>query len=281
MEEEIKDKVLEQSQEAETAETNPEDTVQAKDGNGAPITEKLPKEIFYERISALRPDANYTDNEDEYYNQAGSVLDELEQGNKRYKDFSDKLMRRFQEDPDEAQAILDYVDGMPLIAAIRKNKGDEAMSMKEGDDGWEDFQKAGADRKKRFEEQQALVDEIMKNSKESEEVISKFIDDSGLDDEQKNQIIEQIQKDLEDLSRGRITPDILNRYMLAKNHDADVDGARQQGEVDGRNKAIEAGRKRMQGSGLPNGGAGGDVSEEVETTDNPTADWLGKRNWRK
>lgn len=247
----------------------------AAQGEGGQPADKSPREVLYERIRTMRPDAKYDENEDEYYSQASGILDDLEREGKQGKTLQEKLMRRFEEDPEEAQALLDYMDGMPLVAAIRKNKGDEALTMQEGMDGWEEYQQAGADRKKRFDDQRALLDEIRSNSELSEKDFDEFAAENNLNDEQKEAVRQLIQGDLENLSKGRITKEIYGRYRNALNHDSDVEGAHEQGRVEGKNEAIEAKKAKMAGSGLPNGSAGGNASEEIEEgTGNPTADFL-------
>ena len=243
---------------------------------------KGPREIMYERIRAKSPDMEYEDGSDDYYRRAGDILDELEAKGVRYDDLSGKLMRRFQEDPEEAQTLLDYMDGMPLVAAIRKNMGDEALTMTEESEGWDEYQKAGEDRKKRFHDQEELLNEIRANSEQSDKDFEEWANELGLTDEQKEAVRAQIQGDLENLSRGRVTKEIYGRYRNALNHDADVEAAHKQGNVEGRNEKIEAERKKMAGSGLPNGSAGGNADADVqEAGGNSTADWLGGRNWKR
>ena len=71
--------------------------------------------------------------------------------------------------------------------------------------------------------------------------------------------------------------------MRARNYDADIEGAREQGRIDGRNEKIEVEKKHLAGSGLPNGGAGGNASEEVDApkSENKTVDWLDKMSKRR
>lgn len=248
--------------------------------NGEPLA-KGAREIMYERIRAKRPDAKYDDDEDEYFRQAGEIFDELEKGSKNYEDLSGKFMRRFQDNPMEAQALLDYMDGMPLVAAIRKNMGDEALTIKEGDDGWDEYQKAGEDRKKRFAEQQALIAELQQNADMSAKAFDEFAKENELDDEQKAALWALIQADLDNFSKGKLSKDIYARYRKAQNYDPDVKGAKEQGKVEGRNEKIEAEKKKMEGSGLPNGAAGGNANDkEVDNTPNPTVDFLSKMNRR-
>jgi hypothetical protein len=81
------------------------------------------------------------------------------------------------------------------------------------------------------------------------------------------------------MSAGKVSKDTLALLKRAVDYDKDVEGAREQGRVDGRNEKIEVEKKRMKGSGLPNTSVGGNASEEVEEKkNNDTADWLSKFN---
>lgn len=234
-------------------------------GENAP--ERAPKEIFYERIRASRPDAKYDDDEQEVYRQAGSLFDELETGSKSYKDLSAKLAARFNENPEEATAFLDYLEGMPLVAAIRKNMGDEALTMQEGAEGWDEYQKAGEERKANRERLMNYAKEIQDNAKASDELFNAYAEENQLDEEQKKAISEAIMADVENLMHGKWSKEMIQRYRDAINHDADVDGAHEQGKNEGKNEAIEAKHKQMKGSGLPGSNAGGEVETEVKPAD--------------
>ena len=237
-------------------------------------SEKTPREALHERIRAARPDGKYDEDEDEIYRQAGSWLDELEAGSKSYKDLADKLAARFNEDPEEANAFLDYLEGMHLVAAIRKNMGDEALTMQEGDEGWDEYQKAGETRKADSERLMGYAKEINENSAASDALFEEWAGELELDDEQKKAVLDLIQGDLEALMKGKLSKDVLNRYSKAINHDSDVEAAHKQGKVEGRGEAIDAQRKRMKGSGLPGGEAGGDINGK--TNDNPRAELARK-----
>ena len=66
------------------------------------------------------------------------------------------------------------------------------------------------------------------------------------------------------------------RFLRARDYDKDVEGAREQGRIDGKNEKIDIEKKRMAGSGLPNANAGGNAYKEVDKQQggNSTADWL-------
>ena len=102
-------------------------TVTPRDENGAPVTEPMPRDVFFERIRTNVPDGKFDEDEQEYFRHALSLLEKAEEGSNKYKGMTEKMMRRYQEDPEEVAALLDYMEGMPLVAAIVKHKGDEVI----------------------------------------------------------------------------------------------------------------------------------------------------------
>ena len=235
---------------------------------GEPAAEKSPKEIIFERIRASRPDAKYDEDENEYFRQIGSVLDDLEGKTATSQKFMDDMAKWFNEEPEEAMAVLDRVkEGVPLIAGLRRYKGDEAFTMQEGDEGWDAWQEAEAGRKADRERIQKYADEIKSNTEASDAAFEEFAKELELDDEQKQKMWDMIHGDLEDLLHGKISKDLLGRYRNALNHDDDVNAAHEQGKIEGRGEKIEAQHKRMRGSGIPGAEAGGDI--ESKPNDDP------------
>lgn len=238
--------------------------------------ERTPRELLYERIRTSRPDANYDEDEEEYSRQAMSMMDDWENKSGKYDELSNKLMTRFGQNPEEAEALLDYLDGASLPAAIRRRMGDEALTMKEGDEGWDDYVKAGEDRKRQFDENRAALDAFMANASESDAAFSDFVSELGMDEAAAEAFKDVVLSVANDMSAGRISKETLAMLKHAIDYDKDMASAREQGEIDGKNKKITAEKKRMEGSGLPDASAGGSASEEVDTKPkSSTADWLG------
>lgn len=234
---------------------------------GEKPADKLPREVLFERVRTSRPDAKYDEDEEEIYRQLTAMLDEAEEGNGKYKGLTEKLMRRYQDDPEEVAALLDYMEGMPLVAAIRKHKGDEALTLQEGDEGWDEFVKVGEARKKDRERYENLMNEIQSNTDATVAAFDKWAEDNKLDDDQRKNIWDTMSKDLDKMSRGIFDDEIFARYYKAENYDADVEGAEKQGEANGKNAAIEAKKEEMKGSGLPGMGSGAAKKPERELTE--------------
>ena len=247
-----------------------------------PAVEPKPREMLYERIRTSRPEANYDEDEEEYSRQAMAMLDEYEGKAGRYDEMSEKMSARFNKSPEEAEAFLAYLDGAPLTSAIRRYMGDEALSMKEGDEGWEDYQRAGKEREEQFASHRAALDQFMQNAKDSDVTMADFIKEAELDEEGAQNFKDLVVSIANDMSAGKITKDTLMLLNRAMNYEKDVEGSREQGRVEGRDEKIEVEKKRMKGSGLPNTNASGNASEEVDVKQsNSTADWLGKFGSRK
>ena len=247
-----------------------------------PAPERKPRELLYERIRTSRPDAKYDEDEEEYSRQAMSILDDLEGRAGQYDKMSEKMSARFNQNPEEAEAFLAYLDGASLPSAIRRYMGDEALVMKEGDEGWDEYQKAGKEREEQFASNRAALDQFMQNAQDSDVTMADFIAEAGLDEEGAQNFKDLVVSIANDMSAGKITKDTLMLLNRAMNYEKDVEGSRDQGRVEGRNEKIEVEKKRMKGSGLPNTNASGNASEEVDVKQsNSTADWLGKFGSRK
>lgn len=229
--------------------------------------EKSPRDIFYERIRTSAPDGKFDEDEQEYYRKAIEMFEALEDSDSKYKGLTDKMMRRYKDDPEEVAILLDYMEGMPLMAAIRKYKGDEAFTMKEGDEGWEEYQAAGEKRKADREKYEQLMGEIKSNTESTVNAFDKWAEGHNLDEAQREEIWKTMNTDLDKMSRGIFDDEIFNRYFKAANYEGDVEGAKAQGEADGKNAAIEAKKEQMKGSGLPGLNNNTGKKEERELTD--------------
>lgn len=271
------EKVNQAEEQKEVVETTVTTTEAPAEGAQEPSTEPAPRELFYQRIRTARPDAKYDEDEEEYSRQAMAIMDELEGKAGNYDEMHGRLMKRFNQNPAEAEAFLTYLDGAPLPAAIRRYMGDEALTMKEGDDGWEEFVKAGEEREKQYADNRAALDQYMQNAKDSDAAMEAFIAETGLDEEGAQGFKDVVMSILNDMSAGKVTKETLSLLKRAVDYENDLNGAREQGRVDGRNESIEREKKRIKGSGLPNATAGGSANEEVDAKPkSATADWLKK-----
>ena len=282
MEEKLNNENEAQAQVAEAQNEAPIEEAAAVEAEAAP--EKGPRDLFYERIRTNFPEGKYDENEDEYFSNALSRMDELESDSKQFHNLSDKLMKRLGNDPEEAEIVLDWLDGADIRTAITRHKGAEALvAPEEGAEGYDEWKAAGDARRQELADMRAKVEEYRKNAEESENELASFAEEAKLSDEQKEALAQFIAEEfLPAIYSGRISKDAYRLINNGRNYDADIEGAREQGRVDGRNEQIEIGKKRAKGSGLPNGVAGGNAQEEeVDAKSNSTADWLSQMAQRR
>ena len=281
MEEEVKTNAAEATPQSEEVK---EQVAAPADGEAA-ATEPKPRDLFYERIRTNYPEGKYDENEDEYYTNALSRMDALEKDSKMLKDLSAKLNARLGADPQEAEVMLDWLDGVDIRTAIARHMGAEALTApEEGSEEYENWKKAGDERRKELDDMKAKVDEYRASAEQSAADLKAFAEETGLDEEQTAELEKYLAEDfLPKIYSGKLDKDFYKFVQNARNYDNDIAGAREQGRVDGRNEKIEVEKKHLAGSGLPNGGAGGNASEEVDApkTTNKTVDWLDKMSKRR
>lgn len=265
--------------EGEVVETATEEAV-----DGA-TQEPKSRDLFYERIRTNFPDANYEEDEDGYYRDALTRMDALEKDSKTLGDLTNKLNSRLGSNPQEAEVMLDWLDGVDIRTAITRHMGADALTApEEGSDEYENWNKANEDRKKELSDMKAKVDEYRANAEASVTALQEFAKETGLTEEQAAELESYFTNELlPDIYAGKIGKEFYGLIHRGRNYEADVDGAREQGRVDGRNEKIEIEKKRLAGSGLPNGKTGGNASEEIETPkgSDKTADWLAKMSKRR
>lgn len=249
----------------------------------AAAPEASPRDLFFERIRTNFPEGKYAEDEDEYYRNANSRMDELEKDSKLYKDITAKLETRLNQDPEDAEVFLDWLDGTNLWTATARHKGAEfAAPPQEGTPEYDEYIKAGDERRKELDAIKAQVDEYRSNAEASAADLDALAKENNWSDEEKADVENYIQEFLKKVYSGRLDKDFYNFIQHGRNYDADIEGAREQGRVDGRNEKIEVEKKHLAGSGLPNGGAGGNASEEVDAPEsNKTIDWLDRMSKRR
>lgn len=223
------------------------------------------RDMFFERIRTNFPDNNYEEDEEGYYRDANSLLDSLVKDSKSFKDLSQKLSARLDKDPREAEVMLDWLDGTDIRVAIARHMGQEALTVpEEGSEEYEAFTKAGEDRRKELDDMKTKVDTYRSNVDASTADLDAIAEENQWSEEERADVESYIANILEKVYSGRMDKDFFNGILKARNYDKDIAGAREQGQVEGRNEKIEAEKRHHAGSGLPNAATGGSTSAEVD-----------------
>lgn len=182
--------------------------------------------------------------------------DDLEGRLARYADTEGRVTGLLERQPHVAELLQQLLDddALPLRVAVRRTLGEEGLLPQPGDDGYEAF----AQQKAEAENRQAQLEA---NLKQSLEVLRKYADEHKLDEHDQQALVEAINADFDNLLERRITDEMLQGYLKRLRYDLDVDNARHEGELKGRNENISArmaAQKAAQlGDGLPQPQGGG------------------------
>lgn len=182
--------------------------------------------------------------------------DELEGRLAQFNDVEGRVSRLLDKQPLVAallEALLNEEE-LPLRVAVRRTLGNEGLQPQPGDDDYEAFiaQKAEADN------QQAQLEA---NLKQSLDVLRQYADEHQMEEQALQALVDAINADFDNLLERRVTAEMLQGYLKRLNYDLDVENARREGELKGRNENISArmaAQKAAQlGDGLPQPQGGG------------------------
>lgn len=222
------------------------------------------KETWASRYKAkYSPDSEEVDMESEdYYGNLNAMADENEKMSGDIKKFNDAASKN----PAMMDMINDVNDGKSFLSSLVSRYGIDNI-------------KAALDDPEKLEELSAKNDEFVqgkmaedednaareKNIEETFNVLSQFADEKGLTDEQAQDIINGITEIVGDAIQGKYPRELFEMAWKAKHYDNDVADAAEQGEIKGRNTAIEAKLERSEGQpDLPPdlGNGGGAMAQE-------------------
>lgn len=145
--------------------------------------------------------------------------------------------------------------GEPFRAALAAVIDPASLEAKEGDDDYEYYQKNRDERIAIGKEMQRVAAEKIKNEEEAYKNIDAFCEAKGYDEEEKKNLISYINDFYNSLQMRKIDDGILQRLDNARNYEADIEEARAEGELDGKNANIEARSlaetRKQAGDGVP------------------------------
>lgn len=136
-------------------------------------------------------------------------------------DFNDTMGELKEEDPEEYKKVL------------------KAQALRE------------AELERRQAEQKAMEKEFRDNEEASQQNISSFQQEKGMDDKTKDEFLGKINDHFSNIVRGNITPEFLEMMYKALNYEVDMEKAQEEGKIRGRNEKINAKKRERVGDGLP------------------------------
>lgn len=213
----------------------------------------MPK--YRERLRDRYPDVN-PQNDQEWDDLAERGFAEDGERIKQFED-NNKVINDILDSDKDASAVISemIVNGTPFRAAVAKFFDPEDLQAKEGDEDYEYYQKSSDERRRMGEEFRARNEEKRRNEIEAYDNIDAFAEKNKMDDAAKDDFVGYINNLYNDLSLLKLSPETLEMLYKAKNYDKDVAIAAEEGEIDGKNAAIEAARvaktKAREADGVP------------------------------
>ena len=194
------------------------------------------RDSFRGRVSERYPDLNM-DDEDAYYDQMGSMMDEHE----GYERNSKKLRDTMEKSPAMAEMLLaarDQDDFDPVVWMVEQ-KGLDLDAVRDDPD----YADKLAEAHNTYIEKRAKSDEIEKEMSEnlpnSFEAINAKADELGLDQSKVEEIIGQMYQIMDDLIIGKIDVNLFTTLAKGGNYDTDVQTARDEGMAQGLNQKVD------------------------------------------
>lgn len=209
---------------------------------------------FRGRVSKRYPDLNM-DDEDAYYKQMNSLMDEHEE----YENNTKRLRESMGKSPlmtEMLYAARDNENFDPLVYFVEQGLDLDALR----DDP--EYAKTIGEARAKYLERQGKTKEIEKNVAENMPASIKAVNEKavelGLSEEDTKAVLASMYEDMENLINGKIDPEKFALYAKGRTHDADVEAAREQGTaeglgtvVDDKLRDISAKRPQVRGAQTP------------------------------
>lgn len=217
-----------------------------------PEENKSKRELMGERLKKKYPDREWADDE-ALFGQINDDYDEYENTLKSHTDAEEKLANMFTRYPNSARFISDMANGEnPWVAMVEQLGMDGITDIFENPEYKDELAKAQEEHVKRLAKANDLEKEYKDNMEVSLNMMLDAQTELGLTDEQVDAAADLLMSIANDAIVGKISRESFDLALKALNHDADIEAARAEGEVGGRNAKIEERlRKPQKGDGVP------------------------------
>lgn len=213
---------------------------------------KSKRDLVGERLKKKYPDREYADDE-ALFGQINDDYDEYENTLKEKTDAEDRLTSMFSEYPHSARFISDMASGVnPWVSMVEQLGMDGITDIFENPKYKEELAKAQEEHVKRLAKANDLEKEYNTNMTASLEMLKQAQKELKLSDEQVDQAVDLLMAIANDAIVGKFSRESFDMALKAINHDADMESAREEGAVAGRNAKIEEKlRKPKSSDGVP------------------------------
>lgn len=233
-----------------------------------------------DRFAKSSPDRKFEGDtaDDDLFDATADEVDRLDGENTRYRQSAERMNTLFNGDGRAAGLVRAWGEGADPIMYLVENFGDdfvEAMQSEEGKERFKEARDKWLESKTQDDQAQARFDS---NFSASMDALTKVAGEYGLDDQAAADLFLSLHEMVEQALDGTYTEDMFRLAYKGGMYDRDVEVARREGEVKGRNANIRRRLKEEEtGEGdiptLP--GGGGSYGEEAPEERPSSVGFLG------
>lgn len=223
-------------------------------------TDELSKrDRLLSRLRSKYPDKSFEDiDDDNLYAQVYDDYDDYENELSTHREQARKFSDMFSADPRSASFLQEWRNGESPIVAMVRLFGEDIKEAIEDPERLEELSQANKEYLQRVQQNKELEEQYQANMRETLEQLELLQRERGLSDETIDQAMEILLSIVSEGIVGKFSPEHISMALKALQHDSNVEQARQEGEILGRNSKIEEQLRRPQeGDGIPQlGGTG-------------------------
>lgn len=234
---------------------------------------KTSKERIRERLAKEYPDTDFNaeNASDVESDSIVSLLEKYDAELEGYRSNNDRVSKLFDSDPRAGRFFVNWMaSGGNPIQYLLDIFGPELTEAMESEEGRAKIVESTNKYLERKAENDKRAAEVMANYEQSVNDLTAFAEEKGLSEEQAVAVFEKVNQIAFDAVDGKYTREAYEMAYKAMNYDGDVEKARTEGEVTGRNAKIEErlGKVNKKPEMPPSlGGQGGAVAEPAPRKD--------------
>lgn len=212
---------------------------------------KSKREIALERLQRKYPEEQFDDDE-LIFGRINDDYDKYDSELAAYKDREGKFSDMFTSDPRSARLMMDWKNGEDPAIALVRLYGQDIKDAIEDPEKQEAIAEANKEYMERVAKEKQYDEEYTANLSESLINLEKAQIEYGLSDDQVDNSMSWLIGIAKDAMMGKFSPETIEMAIKAQNYDNDIEQARIEGEVRGKNtKVKETLRKPTKGDGAP------------------------------
>ncbi len=248
---------------------------------------KSKRETFIEKYRSHRPELPEDDEEAMYgalsedFDEYDRQMSDLRASNDKYKKDQDDFLKAIASNPDNARYIEGMMNGEDwLSTSIAIHGYDGLIDYLSSEEAREKYKEADAKHKAQLAKSEELDKESAANAEKTDADIAAAIESGRFTREQYEEALGELFDITDGLELNVCKPEWIEMVIAAKNHDTDMEKAREEGRKSGRNEGLEANLAKRRKSSAPAGGPqmpvnmGGRTSGEKQKRGSSIADLL-------